>query len=63
MGHKSIKMTYELYTSFDPFITKEHITDVWGDWVLTFDPKNNKFDPRIDPRNFQNFNHSTRYGV
>lgn len=32
MGHKNIKLTYDVYTSFDPNITKQDILDIWGDW-------------------------------
>jgi len=40
MGHKSIKMTYELYTKYDPFIEKPHIIDVWDNMYPDFAPNN-----------------------
>lgn len=47
MGHKSISMTGDVYTSLDPFITKQDILNVWEDFYPEFDPKS-------DPKNEQN---------
>jgi integrase len=32
MGHKDIKTTYNIYTSYDPTVTRQDVLNVWGDW-------------------------------
>lgn len=33
MGHKDIKTTYNIYTSYDPSITKDDVVSLFGDWL------------------------------
>ena len=47
MGHGSIVITNDIYTTLDPNITKKEILNLYKDSYLTFDPN---FDPKVDPK-------------
>lgn len=36
MGHSTIKLTFDIYTTLDITIKKEDIQDIWGDWYPEF---------------------------
>ena len=36
LGHESIVMTQDVYTTHDPTIKKQHILDIWGDWFAEY---------------------------
>ena len=43
LGHKSIAMTNDVYTTYDPTVTRKDILDIYGDLYPIFDPN---FDPK-----------------